>query len=117
MKRPITVQPSCGYGLGRYRRLGAVCGGSPDVNTVNKKYFPTPVEDPWLAARVHRPRWLSHIVTHPDHGKTHHSTTEGDIHPATVGTVSHPHHTDKDTGPHPYNFVAHSKTAGGCRGC
>jgi hypothetical protein len=103
----------------KYRTLNAVCSATPGVITDNTKFFPDPVIDPWLAARIERSKRLHHVVTSPDHGKTHMSTTEGNIHPALHSTVDHPHNPNrpKNHEPHPYSFVAHSQSAGGCRGC
>ena len=102
--------------MDNYRKLNKICCQTPGVVTVNTKYFPSPVEDPYLAARVHNPKWLHHVVTHPDQGKTHDTTTEGNIHPALDTTVQHQHNQNRVT-PYPYSFVAHNQTAGGCRGC
>lgn len=101
-----------------YSRMSDLCSGNQSAVTVNQKFFPAPVDDPWLAARTHRSRWLHHVVTHPDHGKTSLSTTEGNIHPAVASVVNHPdtEFTDRSV-PRDYDFIAHGKTSGGCRGC
>ncbi|MBL4898257.1 MAG: hypothetical protein JKX76_01290 [Colwellia sp.] len=68
-----------GVGVSKYRSLYGLCFSNG--HTTNKKFFPKPVEDPYLAQRNYSHRTFNRSITLPEDIKSSNQVMENNEHP------------------------------------